>query len=154
MTAHKVYLKSFCVKWARRPLACVPFAICLSYMDGVRYYSWDKVARTFIPFLWHGFQKHSCCQGNPSWKTSLTAVTAGGSFSPVPPLLFPDILSDQLGLGAALKKGVHCGYRQQESLQICNHDMLVIGKICSFCPVQGIPLPGQNISFERMTFMV
>lgn len=102
----------------------------LSRMDGAWCYSRDKVARTFIPFLWRGFQKHSCCQGNPSWKSSLTAVTAGGSFSPEPPLLFPDTLSDQWGLGAALKKGLHCGYSQQQSLFLKR--MLVIRKNLPF----------------------
>lgn len=57
---------------------------------------------TSIPFLWCGFQTHSCCQGSPSWKSSSTGATAGGSFSPEPPPLFPDTRSARWGLGAAL----------------------------------------------------
>lgn len=57
---------------------------------------------TSIPFLWRGFQTHSCCQGSPSWKSSSTAATEGGSFAPEPPPLFPDTLSARWGLGAAL----------------------------------------------------
>lgn len=138
-TEQSMCIQRYTVVHAGRPLPRAAFAIRLSRMDGARYYSRDKVARTFIPFPWRGFQKHSCCQGNPSWKSSWTVVTAGGSFSPEPPLLFPDTLSDQWGLGTALKKGLHCGYSQQQSLflkRICNHEMLVLGKICTFCPVQ------------------